>query len=122
VESVQSTLDRCSAPVLPNPSPTPAGTNTNQANADNQAASNTDVSQAGTETASTGEVNPSRPQVRNCDRLTLLQETQETLKEDPNTIFPIVPVYKCTENPALAIAEQALIDRGLEPASTKLCR
>ncbi|MEM9213743.1 MAG: hypothetical protein AAGD25_05290 [Cyanobacteria bacterium P01_F01_bin.150] len=54
-----------------------------------------------------------------CDRLTL---PQEKLKEDPNVIFPIVPVYKCTENPALAIAEQALINRGLESPSTKLCR
>ncbi|NET09207.1 MAG: hypothetical protein F6K16_31790, partial [Symploca sp. SIO2B6] len=43
-------------------------------------------------------------------------------KEDPNDTLPLYPVYDCRENPVLAIAEQALIDRGLEPASTKLCR
>ncbi|MEM9274871.1 MAG: AAA-like domain-containing protein [Cyanobacteria bacterium P01_F01_bin.143] len=42
--------------------------------------------------------------------------------EDLNYGFPVFPIYDCRENPAMAIAEQALIDRGLESPSTKLCR
>ena len=50
----------------------------------------------------------------NCDANIVSQFFQEA---DENTIFPIFPIYECKDNPALAIAEQAL-----EPVATQLCR
>ena len=41
--------------------------------------------------------------------------------KNENELFPIFPVYSCQENPALAITEEALTNKVLEPAFTELC-